>query len=79
VTIDDDLLQEAKAVALASGRTLTDLVEEALREKLARRREGRARTREPMPTFKGTGVFPGVDRNDSAALLDLMERSDAAT
>lgn len=26
-----------------------------------------------FPTFRGTGLRPGVDLDDSAALLDLME------
>jgi hypothetical protein len=29
-----------------------------------------------LPTFGGDGVQPGVDLNDSAALLDLMEGTD---
>jgi len=26
-----------------------------------------------LPTFSGNGLHPGVDLDDSAALLDLME------
>jgi hypothetical protein len=32
----------------------------------------------PLPTFKGQGLQPGVDLDDSAQLLDLMETGDAA-
>lgn len=35
-------------------------------------------TREPLPTFRGHGLRPGVDLDDAAALLDLMEEGDAA-
>ena len=78
IRLDDALLREAKAVAAASGRTLTDLVEDALREALARRRAGAGRKRLILRTFKGKGLRPGVDLDDSGALLDLMDRSDAA-
>ena len=78
IRLDDALLREAKAVAAASGRTLTELVEDALRETLARRRAGAGRKRLILRTFKGNGLRPGVDLDDSAALLDLMDRSDAA-
>lgn len=31
----------------------------------------------PLPVFKGGGLRPGVDLDNSAALLDLMEEGDA--
>ena len=71
IRIDDDLLKEAKAVAAAGNRTLTEVIEDALRESLARRRATAGRARVKLPTFKGDGLQPGVDLNDSAALLDL--------
>jgi hypothetical protein len=33
----------------------------------------RHRAKVKLPTFKGNGTKPGVDLDDSAALLDLME------
>ena len=74
IRLDDPLLREAKREAARSGMTLTALIEEALRERLARtasKAEPRSRVR--LPTFRGRGVAPGVDLDDSAALLDLME------
>jgi hypothetical protein len=76
VRINDDLLKEAKAVAAATDRTLTELVEDSLRETLARRRSAGGCERISLPTFKGSGLQPGVDLDDSAALLDLMEQHD---
>jgi hypothetical protein len=78
IRLDDDLLREAKTAAAASGRTLTELVEDALREALARRQAGAGRKRVVLRTFKGRGLRPGVDLDDSAVLLELMDRSDAA-
>jgi hypothetical protein len=77
IRIDDDLLKEAKAAASARGRTLTEFVEDSLRETLARRKTAAARQYVVLRTFKGEGLQPGVDLDDSAALLDLMERDDA--
>ncbi len=77
VRLDDHLLKEAKSAAAASGRTLTQLLEDALRETLARRKAAADTERVPLPTFKGTGLMPGVDLDNSAALLDLMEEGDA--
>lgn len=34
--------------------------------------------REPLPTFRGEGLQAGVDLDDAASLLDLMDRGDAA-
>ena len=76
IKIDDQLLSEAKARAAASGRTLNAVVEDALREALARRpARGRDRRTE-LPTFAGGRLLPGVDVDDNAALLELMEGSD---
>jgi hypothetical protein len=78
IRLDDQLLKEAKGVAAASGRSLTELVEDALRETLARRLAGGKRKRVGLRTFRGQGLRPGVDLDDSASLLDLMTRPDAA-
>lgn len=78
IRLDGQLLREVKAVAAASGRTFTEFVEDALREALARRQRGGSREPVELRTFKGNGPRPGVDLDDSAALLALMARSDGA-
>jgi len=77
IRLDDHLLKEAKAAAVASGCSFTQLVEDALRETLARRSAPVRRERVVLPTFKGAGVQPGVDLDDTASLLDLMDEADA--
>jgi Uncharacterized protein conserved in bacteria (DUF2191). len=72
IKIDDGLLTEAKARAARSGTTLNAVVEDALREAFARRRRGARRPVE-LPTFAGSHVRPGVDLDDTAALLERME------
>jgi len=62
-------------VAAQRHETLTALIEEGLRLVLARSRPSQARRkRVVLPTCRaGGGVLPGVDLDDSAALLDVME------
>ena len=79
IRIDDGLLKDAKRVAAETDRTLTELVEDALREALARRTPPGKRQPATLRTFKGSGLNPGVDLDDSAALLDLMDHSGAAS
>lgn len=73
VRLDERLLAEAKKAALDSGRTLTAVLEDALRESLARRQSSAGRKPIRLKTFSGGGVQPGIDLDDSAALLDAME------
>ncbi|HEY2960470.1 MAG TPA: type II toxin-antitoxin system VapB family antitoxin [Actinomycetota bacterium] len=82
LNLDDALLAEAKQVAARTGRSLAAVVEDALRESLHRRNRPGVRTVE-LPVFGEGGLQPGVDLDDSAALLELMDqggpgRGDAA-
>lgn len=76
IRIDDQLLKEVKQMAARTGKSLTAIVEDALRESLSR--QSRAERREPvrLTTFTGKGLLPGVDLDDSAALLYVMESAD---
>jgi hypothetical protein len=73
IRLDDDLLAAAKAEAARTGRTLTAFIEDALRRALARRSKRSRRRQVQLSTFEGKGLCPGVDLDDSAALLDLMD------
>jgi hypothetical protein len=77
IRLDEQLLRRAKVAAAESGQTLTALIEGALREKLARRRIGPRPRHLKLSTFKGQGLRSGIDLDDAAALLDLMDRPDA--
>ena len=46
-------------------------------ESLTRRVTGPAAAPVPLPTFPGLGLQAGVDLDDSASLLDLMDSRDA--
>jgi hypothetical protein len=75
LNLDDALLAEAKQVAARTGRSLAAVVEDALRESLHRRNRPGVRTVE-LPVFGEGGLQPGVDLDDSAALLELMDQGD---
>ena len=72
IHIDNHLFAELKRIAADTGRTLTAVIQDALRESLSRRRNAE-RPAVDLPLFHGTGVMPGVDLSDTAALLDLIE------
>lgn len=72
VRLDPHLLAEAKKHAAESGKTFTAVLEQALRESMARRSLPAKARRVRLKTVKGGGVRRGVDLDDSAALLDLM-------
>lgn len=74
INVDDQLLMQAKAQAAASGMTLAQLIEDALREFLIRRENVENRERVRMITMKGTGTRPGIDLDNSRSLLEIMER-----
>jgi hypothetical protein len=78
IHLDDQLLAQLKRIAAENGRTLTSLIQDAVRESLARRREA-PRRHVKIPVFHGTGLLPGVDLHDSATLLDWMSGGDAAS
>lgn len=73
--LDDELLREAKRYAAEHGTTLTAMLDQALREILARREKQMTQERPSLPSFKGRGLQSGVDLDNSASLLDLMDGS----
>jgi hypothetical protein len=72
IHLDDNLLLELRQIAAATGRTLTSVIQDALRESLSRRRTSN-RSPIELPVFHGTGLLPGVDLHDSASMLERME------
>jgi hypothetical protein len=74
VRLEDALLNQAKREAARRGETLTALMEQALRLILAQSRQRRQRQRVKLPVCSaGGGVLSGIDLNDNAGLLDIME------
>lgn len=72
--LDESLLERARQEAARRGTTLTSLIEQGLRLVLRRPPTNRERPFVALPVSRARGgVLPGIDLNDSAALLDRME------
>lgn len=69
--IDDDVLRKAKKLAAAEGRTLTAIVEEALRDRIRPRKRSKP-FKLRLLTMKGR-VQPGTNLADRDALYEKME------
>jgi len=76
IRLSDDLLAQAKQTAIRSGRTLTAVIEDALRQSLRPAEPESKRRRIRLPSSGEGWVRPGVDLDNSAQLLDIMEGLD---
>jgi hypothetical protein len=74
VSIDDEVLRVAKRRAADEGRTLGELITEALRERLTRRPPS-VRDRYAAVTWGEGGTLPGVDITNNAGLRDVMDEA----
>ncbi|MET0514159.1 MAG: ribbon-helix-helix protein, CopG family [Nitrospiraceae bacterium] len=75
INLPDALLTQIKKLAATSRTTITALIEDALREALARRRRTRRHERVTLRTYGKQGLLPGVNIDDTASMLNLMESS----
>jgi hypothetical protein len=74
VRLNEALLERARREAGRRGVTLTSLIEEGLQLVLRRPPKHWERPPAKLPECRaGGGTLPGVDLNDSAALLDRLE------
>lgn len=71
IRIHDELYAEVRARAAASGRSIGEVIEDALRVAFA----AAPTTGEiaPFPVYGGSGVMPGVDLTSNAAMVDAMD------
>jgi hypothetical protein len=75
IDIDEDLLAQTKVLAERTGKTVSKVVEEALRQKLSLK--GLITYPPQLPlSDKSGGLQPGVDISNSAALLDILDGDD---
>lgn len=75
IRLDEELLTQAKQLAARTGRTLTAVIEDALRRAFADAKRAKKHPPARLPTFRGDGLQPGVDLDDTAALLGLMDET----
>jgi hypothetical protein len=74
VRLDEAFMRQVKQEAARRNETVTSLIGAGLRLVLAQSKTPRPRRRVALPVSRaGGGLLPGVDLNDSVALLDVME------
>jgi hypothetical protein len=73
IHIDDQLYIRVQQVAQATGQTVDAVISNALAENLESPQKPSSGEKFCFTRDKGKGVMPGVDINNSAELLDIME------
>ncbi len=73
IRLNDALLAQAKAAAAKSGRTLSAVIEDALRQSLSRQNAPAKRRSIRLPSSGKGWLRPGVNLDNSAELLDVMD------
>lgn len=73
IRMEPDLLRAAKKLAADTHRTLTAVIEDAVREVVARRETSRPVVELPISTRRGAAL-PGVDLIKTSELLDPLEK-----
>lgn len=72
LVLDDDLYRRAKAAAAHQGRTVTSVVEEALRRMLDDQTQPAEIPDLPVARESG-GPLPGIDLHDARALAAVLD------
>jgi hypothetical protein len=75
VRLPDELMRQVKKLAADTDRSMTRVIEDALREAIARTEEGGRRRRVRLTTCGKGGTRPGIDLDDSRALRERMDGS----
>jgi hypothetical protein len=71
IDIADPILRDAKRLAARRKTTLREVVEQALRDLIAKERERPQKVVIETRTFKGQGLQPGLSWDDWSTLRDL--------
>ena len=79
LNLDAQVLADAKKLAIDSKLTLTKLVEDALRERLARVNCVDQRSPFKLFTIGYSKLNPDIDFSNNAALTELMDEEDKAS
>jgi hypothetical protein len=73
IEIGEYLVEKAKDAAAMTHRSLDEFMADAILVALDRMRRVRSREKFKVITYGSGGVFPGVDIDNTSALLDIMD------
>jgi hypothetical protein len=73
IQLEDDLLEKAEVRAAEQGITLTQLIEEALRQRLSVPPQRQKAKPFRLRSYGEGGVRPGVNLDGNRAIRDLMD------
>lgn len=73
VRLDDSLFREVKKYAAETGRSLTVVIADALRETLGRRQKAVKSGPTRLPTFAGSRLMPGINLDKTSELLGRLD------
>jgi hypothetical protein len=73
VRIDDELYRAVKERAARAGRTVGEIIEDAVRRSITADDRGADEPLPRLPVYGGSGLLPGVDLTSNAALRDVMD------
>ena len=73
IRIDEEIYRRVKSQAARTGRTVSEVIEDALRDAL--RPRPRDRRLADLPVFGGSGVIPGGDLANRGTLLERMDEA----
>lgn len=77
LNLNDALISDAKALAAKQRTTLTRVVEEGLRLRLARPTSNTRRAAYKFPVVQGKGgLAPGIDPRSNSSMLDAADGDD---
>lgn len=71
VRLPEELIKAGQQRARETGRSFTELLADSLRYEL-QRPASPMRVMEPLPTYGGDGLRPGLNLSDASALEDVM-------
>lgn len=78
IRIDDELYRTVKEQAVRTGRTVGELIEDAVRRSIATNETEGSVSVPPLPIYGGSGVLPGIDLTSNASLREVMEDDEPA-
>lgn len=79
IRLQDEFYEAVRARAAQEGKTVTELIQEALSDRLVRPLKSERKPFKLVPFVGGGGVMPGIDLSKTSALEDVLDEYDRST